>query len=172
MTWIVEMTRKRGKLSMYYQNYRDILISPSHTIELSDFFNPSAYLLAMQQIAVIEKKCCLIDDVTIYAQFQSRQEEKNTTGSLSVSIGGLFLRGCIIDEKAGNHFIVRPVEANSPEYQCSPPIRLYFIESTEMHCAVSVNMGMIAIPAYPNMTAEDLLFRSLSIVKAFHPLLR
>lgn len=160
IAWIGEMTKKRRKLNMHYQNYNEIMSSSSHTIDLSNFFNPSAFLFTMQRVAVREKLCS-IDDVTIFAQFESPQEEKNIMDSdnISVRIAGLFLKGCILDEKPGSRFVVRPMEVNSPEYQCTPPVRLHFLGSSEIQNAVTNGVDTIMIPVYCNATEEDFLFQ-------------
>ena len=160
ISWITEMIRKMKALDQYYQIFSDISIL-RQTIKLSDFFNPSAFICAMKQKFVREKHCSM-DQVTVFAQFESLHVEQDTAdrGNISIKICGLFLRGCVINETLDGNITARSVDRNSSEYQISPSIRLNFVETSTFHLTMTTKqMETILIPVYSNVLSHDKLFQ-------------
>jgi hypothetical protein len=161
IVWIREMIKKKKALHIYERS-SDVFVTTGSMIKLSDFFNISAFLYAMRQ-KVAREKCCSMDDVTLFAHFESPHEQQNSAegGHTNVSTCGLFLRGCLLDEKRDrSEFMVLPVKPDTPEYQISPCIRINFLEpSTFQLNYLTKTAESILIPVYANTSSEEQLFQ-------------
>ena len=153
--WLTEMVTKKNRLNSYEQSFE--IFKSDQIWKLSDFFNTSAFLCAMRQ-KVCKVRNCTMDDVVIFAQFDSRHivQVDDNTGIDSIRIGGLFLRGSCLDEQVEGSFVLHPVKANAPDFQTSPPIRLDFLTPSTFHLRRSLDT--VLIPVYKNSLSDTILF--------------
>lgn len=154
--WLTEMAKKKKKLHSYVKHFD--IFRLDHILELSDFYNASAFLCAMRQ-RVSKARTCTMDDVIIFSQFDSGHaiQVDNNTEIDSIRIGGLLLRGCSFDEKVKGKFILHPVKSNAPDFQRSPPIRLDFLHPSTFH--LHKRLETVLIPVYRNSLSDNILFQ-------------
>ena len=150
-TWMTDMIRKKMSIDMYQTP--DDLFQETVSMNLTDFFNTSAFIFSLKQ-KVAKESNYTMDDATLFAQFESSQDDGFTKRNASISICGLYLKGCVLIEKFDGSFTVEPVKASTPEYRKSPPIKLSF----RQHQPSLQMTDTYLIPVYSNVLSEEILF--------------
>lgn len=155
-TWMTEMTKKKASLDAYQESVD--IFAPGHVLKLPEFFNTSALLCSLKQKVAKEKNYAM-DDVIVFSQFESSHIEQNgIKGEMDhVSVSGLFLRGCSVDEQTDGYFIIQPVKTNMPDYQISPSIGVSFLQASSIF-QVPTKFDTILIPVYSNVLSDKILF--------------
>lgn len=150
-TWMADMIQKKKSIDMYQTP--NVLFQQKVSMNLTDFFNTSAFICSLKQKVAKESNYAM-DDVTLFAQFESPQDDGYTKENASISICGLYLSGCVLIEKFDGSFIVEPVKSSTPEYEKSPPIKLSF----QQHQSSLQMTDTYLIPVYSNILSEEILF--------------
>ena len=149
--WMTQVVKKMKAINMILQTEEPF---SNTSINLSIYFRVQAFLNAMKLKFCKENKHSM-EDVTIFATFESKSYMKESPGNFSITIQALFLRGCLLEERTDGTFIVQPVIESSPEFIMSPTIRLTFATSEQFYLSQSES---ISIPVYSNLCCEEALF--------------